>query len=101
MDSTNGIKVGKKRVARLMREVWVCGVTRRKKGRTTIRAPKARPAPDLVEREFRAAEADQLWVAVITARVPVTNQLNSYFSRKHPSGFHTAPGREEESHPVV
>ncbi len=28
---TNGIKVGKKRVARLMREVGICGVTRRKK----------------------------------------------------------------------
>ena len=62
----NGIKVGKKRVARLMREVGICGVTRRKKWRTTIRDPKARPAPDLVEREFRAAKADQLWVADIT-----------------------------------
>lgn len=63
---TTGIKVGKKRVARLMREVGICGVTRRKKWRTTIRDPKARPAPDLVEREFRATEADQLWVADIT-----------------------------------
>ena len=63
---TNGIKVGKKRVARLMREVGICGVTRRKKWRTTIRDPKARPAPDLVEREFQATEADQLWVADIT-----------------------------------
>lgn len=62
----NGVKVGKKRVARLMREVGICGVTRRKKWRTTIRDPKARPAPDLVEREFRAAKADQLWVADIT-----------------------------------
>ena len=63
---TNGIKVGKKRVARLMREVGICGVTRRKNWRTTIRDPKARPAPDLVERDFRATEADQLWVADIT-----------------------------------
>ena len=62
----NGIKVGKKRVARLMREVGICGVTRRKKWRTTIRDPKARPAPDLVEREFRAAKADPFWVADIT-----------------------------------
>jgi putative transposase len=62
----NGINVGKKRVARLMREVGVCGVTRRKKWRTTIRDPKARPAPDLVEREFQADKADQLWVADIT-----------------------------------
>ena len=49
-----------------MREVGVCGVTRRKKWRTTIRDTKARLAPDLVEREFRAVEADQLWVADIT-----------------------------------
>ena len=62
----NGIKVGKKRVARLMRELGVCGVTRRKKWRTTIRDPKARPAPDLVEREFQADKADQIWVADIT-----------------------------------
>ena len=44
----------------------ICGVTRRKKWRTTIRDTKARLAPDLVEREFRAVEADQLWVADIT-----------------------------------
>ena len=62
----NGINVGKKRVARLMREVGVCGVTRRKKWRTTIRDPKTRPAPDLVEREFQADKADQLWVSDIT-----------------------------------
>jgi len=63
---SQGVKVGKKRVARLMREVGICGVTRRKKWRTTIRDPEARPAPDLVEREFKAAKADQLWVADIT-----------------------------------
>lgn len=62
----NGIRVSKKRVARLMREVGICGVTRRKKWRTTIRKPKARPAPDLVERKFQATKADQLWVADIT-----------------------------------
>ena len=36
---SQGVKVGKKRVARLMREVGICGVTRRKKWRTTIRDP--------------------------------------------------------------
>ena len=62
----NGTRVGKKRVARLMREVGICGVTRRKKWRTTIRDSKARPAPDLVERSFRASKPDELWVADIT-----------------------------------
>ena len=62
----NGTRVGKKRVARLMREVGICGVTRRKKWRTTIRDSKARPAPDLVERSFRASKPDELWVSDIT-----------------------------------
>jgi len=41
-------------------------VSRRKGPRTTIRAQDARPAPDLVERNFAAAGPDQLWVADIT-----------------------------------
>ena len=46
----NRIKIGKKHVARLMRELGVCGLTHRKKLRTSIRDPKTRPAPNLVER---------------------------------------------------
>jgi putative transposase len=60
------IHVGRKRVARLMRRAGVHGVSRRKQFRTTVRDEMARPAPDLVERHFTAAGADQLWVADIT-----------------------------------
>ena len=42
------------------------GVSRRRRKGTTIRRSDARPAPDLVEREFRARGPDQLWVADIT-----------------------------------
>jgi len=61
-----GVRIGRKRVARLMRQDGVVGVTRRKFVRTTRRDPIARPAPDLVERQFTATGPNQLWVADIT-----------------------------------
>ena len=64
--AAEGISVGRKRVARLMRAAGLKGVSRRKWVSTTQRAEGARPAPDLVERDFRAAAPDRLWVADIT-----------------------------------
>lgn len=61
-----GIFVSDKRVARLMREREIHGASRRKGFRTTVRDRDARPAPDLVDREFKADAPDQLWVADIT-----------------------------------
>jgi putative transposase len=61
-----GARVGQKRVARLLREAGLAGVSRRKGTRTTRRDRDARPAPDLVERCFSADAPDQLWVADIT-----------------------------------
>ena len=61
-----GIHVGRKRVARLMREAGLHGATRRKWMNTTVRDRTARPAPDLVNRNFAAAAPDCLWVADIT-----------------------------------
>jgi len=62
----SGIPVSRKRVARLMREAGLEGASRRRWARTTVRDPKARPAPDLVERNFAAEGRDRLWVADIT-----------------------------------
>ena len=59
------IRVGEKRVARLMSAAGIEGVSRRRKYRST-RNPDARPGPDLVERKFSATASDQLWVADIT-----------------------------------
>ncbi len=42
------------------------GASRRKKWHTTKRSKDARPAPDLVERDFEVTGPDQLWVADIT-----------------------------------
>jgi len=61
-----GVRIGRKRVARLMRAVGVQGVSRRKFQRTTRRDPAAAPAPDLVSRDFAAVGPDRLWVADIT-----------------------------------
>jgi putative transposase len=61
-----GIKVGGKRVARLMRAAKLYGVSRRHWMTTTVRDHQARPASDLVERNFSAAAPNRLWVADIT-----------------------------------
>jgi putative transposase len=62
-----GEKHGRKRIARLMRGAGLVGASRRRGGVTTTRRDQdARPAPDLVDRDFTAAGPDQLWVADIT-----------------------------------
>jgi len=61
-----GYRVSRKRVARLMREAGLQGVTRRKWVTTTQREEAARPAPDLLQRDFTATRADEKWVADIT-----------------------------------
>jgi putative transposase len=64
--AAQGVYVGRKRVARLMAAAGLAGVSRRKGTITTRRARDARPAADLVERNFTATAPDQLWVADIT-----------------------------------
>ena len=61
-----GVRVGRKRVARLMKAANLRGVCRRKYYRTTQRAKKVRPAPDLVQRNFSADGPNRLWLADIT-----------------------------------
>jgi len=68
-----GSRHGRKRIARLMRDAGLTGASRRRKGVTTTRRDKdARPAPDLVDRDFTAVGRDKLWVADITF-VPTAN----------------------------
>src|SRR5256885_9222490 len=61
-----GTRVSRKRVARLMKESGLAGVSRRKWTVTTRRDRSARPAPDLVDRQFVADKPNALWVADIT-----------------------------------
>jgi transposase InsO family protein len=49
-----------------MRAAGLVGVSRRKWITTTVRDRDARPAPDLVERNFVAPGPNRLWVADIT-----------------------------------
>lgn len=62
-----GERHGRKRVARLMRQAGLVGASHRHGGPTTTRRDHdARPAPDLVDRNFTAPGPNQLWVADIT-----------------------------------
>jgi putative transposase len=62
----HGIRVGRKRVERLMHVAGVSGVVPRQRRRTTVRLPGVRVAPDLVERDFRPEGPNQTWSADIT-----------------------------------
>jgi putative transposase len=61
-----GVRVGRKRVARLMREAGLRGASLRRFVITTTSDPKAKRPPDLVERRFFAEAPNRLWVADIT-----------------------------------
>ena len=61
-----GCQVGHKRVARLMRESGLAGVSRRRGTRPTRVDRRQRAAPDRVERQFRADAPNRIWVADIT-----------------------------------
>lgn len=69
-----GIFVGRKRVARLMRQAQLAGVSRRRRKGITQRNAKAQPAPDLVKRNFSVQRPDQLWVADIK-HIPTLSAL--------------------------
>jgi putative transposase len=58
-----GIRVGRKRVERLMRTLRLSGLVPKRYRRTTIRVPGVRVAADLVERDFQPAGPNRLWVA--------------------------------------
>jgi putative transposase len=62
-----GHDIGRDQTARLMRELGIAGVSRRRKKMfTTVADPDATRAPDLVNRLFRADRPDALWVTDLT-----------------------------------
>ncbi|AXO37085.1 IS3 family transposase [Micromonospora sp. B006] len=67
----DGIRVGRKRVERLMaQQGWQGAFLRRGwRGGSTKQDPRHTPAPDLVNRQFTAAGPNRLWVADAT-RIP-------------------------------
>lgn len=66
MLARKGIRISRKRVARLMRQAQISGLIKRKRGKTTIRVPGVATRPDLVRREWNPSEPNRLWVADIT-----------------------------------
>jgi putative transposase len=61
-----GIRCAKKHVARLMRQMGLQGISKRKRYGCTRRAAGRPSFPDLVKRDFKADSPDRLWVADIT-----------------------------------
>ena len=64
----DGIAISRKRIARLMRELGIAGVSGREgkqRGRKTV-GFESDPATDLVRRDFTAQEPNQVWFADIT-----------------------------------
>ena len=62
-----GHDIGRDQVGRLMRELGIEGISRRrKKVFTTVADPDALRAPDLVNRNFTADRPDALWVTDLT-----------------------------------
>jgi putative transposase len=62
----DGLRLGRKRVARLMRQAGLSGLIARKRGRTTIKVPHVRVCEDLVDRAFATAAPNRVWAADIT-----------------------------------
>ena len=62
----HGIRVGRKRVARLMRAAGLRGAMLRRFVVTTVPDTGRHPIPDLVERRFYAERPNRLWVADAT-----------------------------------
>ncbi len=61
-----GVRCGRKRVERLMRQARIVGIHRRRGRGCTRRDPGAAPSQDLVGRHFAADEPDRLWVMDVT-----------------------------------
>jgi len=61
-----GVRIGRKRVARLMRAAGLCGVYRRRLRGCTVRDPGADPHPDLVRRTFTVDAPNRLWCMDVT-----------------------------------
>jgi putative transposase len=61
-----GYDIGRDQTARLMRQMEIRGVSRRRKARTTVPDDKADRPGDLVERDFTANRPNLLWVTDLT-----------------------------------
>ena len=94
-----GQRVSRKRVARLMREAGLAGVSRRRRTRTTRREPNSRRAPDLVDRNFTGQRPDELHpMATIAPASGAPPQKSSYQTPLDPI---TRPAGSRNSRPTI
>src|SRR4029453_17210319 len=98
-----GVKVGRKRVARLMCTQGLGGCHRRRRGRRGLapprRDPKAAPAPDLCQRQFSPPQPDRMWHADYT-ELP-TDQGPLYLAAVIDGCSRLAVGHQMGEHPTV
>jgi putative transposase len=96
-----GVRVGRKRVARLMRAAGLVGCHRRRRFRPglTRRDPAAAPAPDLCRRQFSPPEPDHLWHADLT-ELP-TDQGPAYLAAVIDGCSRLAVGHAMGEHPTA
>ena len=92
-------RVSRKRVARLMREAGLEGVSRRRRTRTTRRELNSRRAPDLVDRNFTGQRPDELHpMATIAPASGAPPQKSSYQTPLDPI---TRPAGSRNSRPTI
>jgi transposase InsO family protein len=95
-----GVRVGRKRVARLVRAAELVGCHRRRHPQgLTRRDPRAAPAPDLVKRHFTAARPERLWHADLT-ELP-TDQGKLYLAAVVDGCSRLAVGHATGEHPTA
>ncbi len=88
------VRVGRKRVERLMRAAGLSGYVKRRKFRTTFGVPGVRVADDLVERDFNPPAPNRLWASDIkyvstwegTQAELVVDALEMAIERRQPAG---------------
>jgi putative transposase len=61
-----GVRVGRKRIERLMRAAGIAGIHKRRQHGCTRRDPDGVASDDLVNRQFGVAGPDRLWVTDVT-----------------------------------
>jgi transposase InsO family protein len=72
-------RVNHKRIARVMREHGIAGVRLRRRVRTTVSEPSDQKVPDLLKRDFTAAEPNRKYVGDITY-LPLADGTNLYLA---------------------
>src|SRR5207244_259962 len=68
------VRVGRKRVERLMRAAGLSGYVKRRKFRTTFGVPGVRVTDDLVERDFNPPAPNRLWASDIERHEALSNR---------------------------